>query len=354
MFILACVFLIAFVDARATSPRVGRFTSGEASARGFLQIHLKEMYQTESAEFKTAGQWGFFKGSFKKFENLKYFKKEAAEGWDVENNFFVLLKREADKWHQTAIAVGCTDVCFATWPEIFGVPKHLLGLARPPAATGNTVEALVKRVLRKQLKSDFEVESMESKKNSKWQFFTVSFKNFEALPYFKKETEEGWPIENNGFVLLKRKEDGSWFSPPRGVAVGCTDVCFEPWADHFGVPKHLLGLAPAPSSTDVDPAEEAARELLKKEVGGPYKTEDYKFKKEGAFAFFSASFKNWKSLPYFVREAQSEWGLGENNGYVLLRRTGGQWKKLAIAVSCTDVCWWGWADQFGAPKAIFK
>lgn len=43
----------------------------------------------------------------------------------------------------------------------------------------------------------------------------------------------------------------------------------------------------------------------------------------------------------------------ENNFFGLLRKTGGKWRLVTHAVSCTDVCSSDWWSRYKAPKAIF-
>lgn len=43
----------------------------------------------------------------------------------------------------------------------------------------------------------------------------------------------------------------------------------------------------------------------------------------------------------------------ENNFFGLFRKTGGKWRLVTHAVSCTDVCSSDWWSRYKAPKAIF-
>ena len=43
----------------------------------------------------------------------------------------------------------------------------------------------------------------------------------------------------------------------------------------------------------------------------------------------------------------------DNNYFALLRKTRGKWQVSTYAIGCTDVCYWGWWDEYKAPKAIF-
>lgn len=42
-----------------------------------------------------------------------------------DDNFFGLLRKRSGKWHVVTYAVGCTDVCYATWWEDHKAPKAL-------------------------------------------------------------------------------------------------------------------------------------------------------------------------------------------------------------------------------------
>jgi hypothetical protein len=46
-------------------------------------------------------------------------------------------------------------------------------------------------------------------------------------------------------------------------------------------------------------------------------------------------------------------GFFDNNFQALLRRQNGKWRVVTYAIGCTDVCWYGWWDDYKAPKSIF-
>jgi hypothetical protein len=46
-------------------------------------------------------------------------------------------------------------------------------------------------------------------------------------------------------------------------------------------------------------------------------------------------------------------GVLDSQSVALLRRTGGQWRVVKLAIGPTDVAWIPWPDETGAPAAVF-
>jgi hypothetical protein len=59
--------------------------------------------------------------------------------------------------------------------------------------------------------------------------------NYEGTPY--QEAIDGGAFDNNFFALL-RKMGGKWKVVK--YAIGCTDVCYLPWADEYKAPKAIF------------------------------------------------------------------------------------------------------------------
>jgi len=53
-------------------------------------------------------------------------------------------------------------------------------------------------------------------------------------------------------------------------------------------------------------------------------------------------------------ERQREGMLDGDTIYALLRHRGTRWQPIAYAVGPTDVAWAGWAEEYGAPEALFR
>lgn len=62
---------------------------------------------------------------------------------------------------------------------------------------------------------------------------------------------------------------------------------------------------------------------------------------------------DWSQTRYAERARE---GVLDGNGttYALLRRENGQWRVVEHAVGPTDVAWAGWAEEHGAPAALFQ
>jgi hypothetical protein len=50
---------------------------------------------------------------------------EQAAGGLFDNNFQALLQKKKGKWVIVERALGCTDVCWANWFEVKGVPREI-------------------------------------------------------------------------------------------------------------------------------------------------------------------------------------------------------------------------------------
>ena len=95
------------------------------------------------------------------------------------------------------------------------------------------------------------------------------------------------------------------------------------------------------------------KELLKKVV---FKVDHLKV--QGDWAFLrgvpqqpDGRAMDYRNTPY--EEAIKD-GLFDDGISALLRRQGGKWKGKISVIGATDVPWVGWAEEYGAPAAIFE
>jgi hypothetical protein len=51
--------------------------------------------------------------------------QEAIDADMFDNNYFALLKKTGGKWRVVTHAIGCTDVCYATWWRDHKAPKAI-------------------------------------------------------------------------------------------------------------------------------------------------------------------------------------------------------------------------------------
>jgi hypothetical protein len=58
---------------------------------------------------------------------------------------------------------------------------------------------------------------------------------------------------------------------------------------------------------------------------------------------------DYRGTPF--EEEQRE-GVMDDASVALLHRTGGAWRVVRIAIGPTDVAWWGWEKETGAPRAV--
>jgi hypothetical protein len=95
-----------------------------------VERELKQKIVFNVENFKVQGNWAFLsgdpqnsKGGRPNYKNTPYQKAIDADMFD--NNFFALLKKTGGKWKVVTYAIGCTDVCYATWWKDYKAPKTI-------------------------------------------------------------------------------------------------------------------------------------------------------------------------------------------------------------------------------------
>jgi hypothetical protein len=95
-----------------------------------VEKELKQKIIFVIDNFKVQGAWAFVSGTPQDEDGEKpnytgtpY--QEAVEAQMFDNNFFALLKNTGGKWRVVARAIGCTDVCYATWWKDHKAPKAI-------------------------------------------------------------------------------------------------------------------------------------------------------------------------------------------------------------------------------------
>ena len=93
-----------------------------------VEKELKQKIQFNINDFNVLGNWAFVSGDPQDlngerpdYSDTPY--QEALEADMFDNNFFALLKKTGGKWKVTTYAIGCTDVCYATWWKDYKAPK---------------------------------------------------------------------------------------------------------------------------------------------------------------------------------------------------------------------------------------
>ena len=94
-----------------------------------VEKKLKQKISFNAETFNVQGVWAFVSGEPLKadgsgrpnYKNTPY--AEAVDAGAFDNNFFALLKKTGGKWKVVTYAIGCTDVCYATWWKDYKAPK---------------------------------------------------------------------------------------------------------------------------------------------------------------------------------------------------------------------------------------
>lgn len=98
--------------------------------RAPVEKELKQKIQFSIDNFKVSGNWAFLGGTPQNmsggrpnYRNTPYW--EAINDGMFDNNFFALLRKTSGKWRVVTYAIGCTDVCYATWWKQYKAPKAI-------------------------------------------------------------------------------------------------------------------------------------------------------------------------------------------------------------------------------------
>lgn len=129
---LLCVLIFAF-GATAQTVYTPKKDSDERklilnTLRVPVEKELKQKIQFAVNDFNVSGNWAFVGGEPQNMKGGKpnykgtIYEEEVREGM-FDDNFFALLKRTGKKWKVVTYALGCTDVCYATWWKEYKAPK---------------------------------------------------------------------------------------------------------------------------------------------------------------------------------------------------------------------------------------
>jgi hypothetical protein len=95
-----------------------------------VERDLKKKTTFAIDHFKIQGSWAFLYGKPRKadgsrmdYRGTKY--QAAVNEGMFDDNFFALLRKTGGKWKVATFAIGCTDVCYATWWRDHKAPKTI-------------------------------------------------------------------------------------------------------------------------------------------------------------------------------------------------------------------------------------
>jgi hypothetical protein len=83
-----------------------------------------------SDTIRTEGDWGWVVAQPQNVDwsQTKYASAVEHGVFDGNGTTYALLQRENGVWVVRAIAIGPTDLAYATWPQEYGAPASLMGL----------------------------------------------------------------------------------------------------------------------------------------------------------------------------------------------------------------------------------
>ncbi|MDQ3907785.1 MAG: hypothetical protein M3268_05515 [Acidobacteriota bacterium] len=130
--------VLAFGVSRGAAQKVYTPEKGSAerasimdALRGPVSKELKQKVTfLADRSFKVEGDWAFIAGQVKgenggdvNWKITEYQKRIDVDAFD--NNIFALLRRRGGRWRVVTYMIGCTDVCYLTWPKEYGAPKAI-------------------------------------------------------------------------------------------------------------------------------------------------------------------------------------------------------------------------------------
>ena len=130
--ILSVILISAFA---AFGQKVYTPEKGSAERKAILDAlrvpvekELKQKVQFAINDFNVSGNWAFLSGEPQDSDGNRpdYSGTEFQEQIEADmfdNNFFALLRKTGGKWKVVTHAIGCTDVCYATWWKDHKAPK---------------------------------------------------------------------------------------------------------------------------------------------------------------------------------------------------------------------------------------
>ncbi len=95
-----------------------------------VERELRQKIVFDLNHFNVAGNWAFLggkpqsaNGGRPNYRGTRYQRAIDADMFD--NNFFAILKRTGGNWRVIHYAIGCTDVCYASWWRTYRAPKSI-------------------------------------------------------------------------------------------------------------------------------------------------------------------------------------------------------------------------------------
>lgn len=135
--LLISIFITALFAVSSSAQKVYTPAKGSAERAAILSAlrlpvekELKQKIIFSIEHFNVQGNWGFLDGAPQNtgggkpnYRGTVY--QNAIDAGMFDNNLFALLKKTKGKWKVVTYAIGCTDVCYMTWPEDYKAPKAI-------------------------------------------------------------------------------------------------------------------------------------------------------------------------------------------------------------------------------------
>jgi hypothetical protein len=96
-----------------------------------VEKELRQKVSFNVEHFNVQGAWTFLSGEPRNADGSgrpnykRTIYQKAIDNDMFDNNFFAVLKKTGGKWKVVTYAIGCTDVCYATWWEDYKAPKAI-------------------------------------------------------------------------------------------------------------------------------------------------------------------------------------------------------------------------------------
>lgn len=135
---LVSLAIVLILAASASAQKVYTPAKDSAERKAILNAlrvsvekELKQKISFNVDVFNVQGAWAFLSGEPRNAAgtdkpNYKRTIYQKAIDQDVfDNNFFAVMKKSGKQWTVITYAIGCTDVCYATWADDYNAPKAI-------------------------------------------------------------------------------------------------------------------------------------------------------------------------------------------------------------------------------------
>lgn len=257
-----------------------------------------------------------------------------------------------------------------TAPVILTAPVVLTGCVTEPAEMSEGSDDLIARKpeldpVRAAMKTELNMQVVfkinQRRDKAGWSFLLLKPLQTSGAPIDYKKTKYKSYLDAGAFddtcAALVRQVGGKWTLV--AYSFGGTDAAWPGWAAKYKAPAEIFQAPTATAaSTERKQILDAVRAPVSIELKTPVLFQVERMKVLTGWAFLGAVPLQADGSPidYHATGYQKLIDRGEFDGgvYALVHKVGGKWTVVAYKIGPTDVAWYDWSSQYGAPAAVFE